>query len=124
MVLQNSRRGPFCTSEISDTLNSVAPVVIDPLQKALDTALPLLTGGGLPKGLQRFSMIYYLPGHGENSGFSTKTRTTRCRWHSVGNIADSPTLGSSQLQEQQTQFEQEIAGFMAGLALAFIAYII
>ena len=81
MVLQNSGRGPFCTSEISDTLNSVAPVVIDPLQKALDTALLLLTGGGLPKGLQRFSMIYYLPGHRENSGL-TKTRTTRCRWHS------------------------------------------
>jgi hypothetical protein len=57
--------GPFCTGSINNSLNSAVPSGMAPLQNLLDTFLPLFTAG------RTFNMLYYLPGHGVRSGFSS-----------------------------------------------------
>ena len=57
--------GPFCTGAINDSLNAGVPGGMGPLQAQLDTALALFGGG------RSFSMIYFLPGRGARSGFSS-----------------------------------------------------
>ena len=41
-----------------------------------------------------------------------------------GNIAEDETFGSPELQQRQTEFERDIGPFLAGLSLAFVAYIV
>jgi hypothetical protein len=57
--------GPFCAGAISDGLNSAVPGGMGPLQSQLNTGLSLFSGS------HTFSMIYFLPGHGSRSGFSS-----------------------------------------------------
>jgi len=56
--------GPFCTGEISSKLNSAIPGAMGTVQSQMNLGLSLFAKG------RRFSMLYFLPGHGDRSGFS------------------------------------------------------
>jgi hypothetical protein len=57
--------GPVCTGAINDALNGGVPDGVGSVQSQIDLALALFGGG------RTFSMIYFLPGHGARSGFSS-----------------------------------------------------
>jgi hypothetical protein len=57
--------GPFCTGSINSALNGAVPGGMASLQGLLNTFLPLFTSE------RTFNMLYYLPGHGVRSGFSS-----------------------------------------------------
>jgi hypothetical protein len=56
---------PVCSGDIHDALQNSGGAAIGALQNLLNTALPLFAGG------HTFWMLYILPGHGDNSGFSS-----------------------------------------------------
>lgn len=57
--------GPFCTGGINSTLNSSVPTGMGTVQTQLDLGLNLFAAG------RTFSMLYFLPGRGVRSGFSS-----------------------------------------------------
>jgi hypothetical protein len=54
---------PFCTGNISSTLNNAVPAAMPQLQTLLNAAIALNSGSNT------FWMLYFLPGHGLTSGF-------------------------------------------------------
>lgn len=56
--------GPFCTGDVSSGLSSSVSAGMGTVQSQLDVAL------GLFASRRTFSMLYFLPGHGDRSGFS------------------------------------------------------
>jgi len=56
--------GPFCTGEISSRLRDAVSSGMPTVQAQINLAISLFAGRRL------FSMLYFLPGHGNRSGFS------------------------------------------------------
>ncbi|MFS8085544.1 MAG: hypothetical protein ACMG6H_07925 [Acidobacteriota bacterium] len=58
--------GPFCTGEVSSRLNSAVSGGMATVQNQINLGISLFAGRRL------FSMLYFLPGHGNRSGFSVE----------------------------------------------------
>jgi hypothetical protein len=56
--------GPFCTGEISSRLTTAVSGGMGTVQSQIDLGISLFARS------RRFSMLYFLPGHGVRSGFS------------------------------------------------------
>lgn len=58
--------GPFCTGEVSSRLRSAVSGGVATVQNQINLGISLFAGRRL------FSMLYFLPGHGNRSGFSAE----------------------------------------------------
>ena len=57
--------GPFCTGEVSSRLTSAVSAGMATVQNQINLGISLFARG------RSFSMLYFLPGHGNRSGFSS-----------------------------------------------------